>query len=178
MKVSETHNLLTCYPEVAKSIDFDATVKAWLQNSKKYVYAPCLESCFKITPGTSRHAIFKCLKNSEHNNWDARINVRTYGVGCPQCYANNRASQKEKDFENELVRILQLKDNEYKTNISLIPSFNKNSQRKLELDFVCEKLGIAVEFNGKYWHNNKIIKNKGFLLISTITTSLNKLIKS
>lgn len=25
---------------------------------------------------------------------------------------------------------------------------------------MCEKLGIAVEFNGKYWHNNKIIKNK------------------
>lgn len=61
MKVSETNNLLVCYSDVAKSIDFDATMKVWEQSPKKYVYAPNLESCFKIAPKTGKRAIFKCL---------------------------------------------------------------------------------------------------------------------
>ena len=32
---SKENNLLVCYPEVAESIDFDATAKAWEKNSKK-----------------------------------------------------------------------------------------------------------------------------------------------
>ena len=130
MKISETHNLLMCYPEVAKSIDFDATMKAWTQNPKKYIYAPCLEYCFKIAPGTTKHAIFKCLKNPEHDNWDSSIRHRTNGVCCPQCAANKRASQEEKDFENELVKILHLKDNEYKTNVKIVPNFKKKMLNK------------------------------------------------
>lgn len=73
MKVSETHNLLTCYSEVAKSIDFDATIKAWKQNPKKYAHITYLEDCFKIAPASKKCAIFKCLKNPEHNNWNTTI---------------------------------------------------------------------------------------------------------
>ena len=86
MKVSETYNLLTCYPEVAKSIDFDATIKAWEKEPKKYAHVICLEDCFKIAPKTEKRAIFKCLKNPEHNNWDTIIFSRTsMNNGCPQC---------------------------------------------------------------------------------------------
>lgn len=58
MNVSATNNLLTCYPEVARSIDFDATVEAWTQNPKKYVYVPCLEYCFKIATGGGENTLF------------------------------------------------------------------------------------------------------------------------
>ena len=73
MKVSETHNLLACYPEVAKSIDFKATIKAWEKEPKKYARITCLEDCSKITPASRKRAIFKCLKNPEHDNWYTRI---------------------------------------------------------------------------------------------------------
>ena len=159
--VSKENNLLGCYPEVAKSIDFYKTAKAWEQNPKKYVHVTCLEDCFKIAPSTNKRAIFKCLKNPQHDNWDAIIHSRTLlGADCPQCAANKTASNEEKDFRDELVKILQLKDNEYKTNVKIIPSFKTDFRNNLELDFVCEKLGIAVEFNGTYWHSNEVIENK------------------
>ena len=160
--VSKENNLLVCYPEIAKSIDFNATIKAWEQNPKKYVYVSCLADCNKIAKKTGKHAIFKCLKNPNHDNWDAVIHNRIYSIhSCPQC-ANSCISKEEKVFKNELVKILQLKSNEYKTNTRIIPNFKKNIKNKLELDFVCKKLGIAVEFNGTYWHSDKVIrKNRG-----------------
>ena len=164
---SKENNLFNCYPEVAKSIVFDKTMKAWDKNPKKYVHITCLEDCLQILPGTKKRAIFKCLKNPEHDNWDTRIKCRTGGNGCPQCAANKTASNEEKAFKNELVKILQLKDNEYKTNVKIIhsfkekiPNFKTDFRNKLELDFVCEKLKIAVEFNGTYWHSNEVIENK------------------
>ena len=159
-RLKNNNNLLICYPELAKSIDFDATMKAWEKNPKKYIYVTCLEDCLQITPRTCKRAIFKCLKNPEHDNWDAIINNRTFlRRGCPECAGH--VSKEEKVFRNELVKILHLKDNEYETNVRIIPSFNKNSKCKLELDFICKKLGIAIEFNGKYWHSDKIIKKLG-----------------
>ena len=155
---SKENNILICYPEVAKSIDFDATIKSWEKEPKKYIHITCLEDCYKITPKCNKRAIFKCLDNPKHNNWDTKIGNRTVGCGCPQCAVNNCVSQEEKSFKNELVKILQLKDDEYKTNVRIIHNFQKNVKAKLELDFVCEKLGIAVEFNGEYWHSDKVIK--------------------
>ena len=157
--ISNTYSFLACYPEVAKSIDFKATIKAWEKEPKKYIHTTCLEDCNKITPKTKKRAIFKCLKYPEHDNWDTTISNRTNkGNGCPQC-AHNCVSREEKIFKNELVKILQLKDNEYKTNARIIPNFKKNVKAKLELDFVCEKLRIAVEFNGTYWHSDKVIRS-------------------
>lgn len=157
--LSKANNLLTCYPEIAKSINFEATMKAYLKNPKKYAHVTCLEDCYKITPKTNKRAIFKCLKNPKHDNWDTIINNRTsLGNGCPQCANANSVSKEEKTFKNELVKILYLRDNEYKTNVRIIPNFKKNIKNKLELDFVCEKLAIAIEFNGIYWHSNKFIK--------------------
>ena len=156
---SKENNLLIYYPEISKSINFDETIKAWEKEPKKYAHITCLEDCSKIAPKTRKRVIFKCLKNPEHDNWDTRISSKTcLNHGCPQCVVNNSVSKEEKFFKNELVKILQLKSNEYKTNIRIIPNFKKNSNRKLELDFVCEKLGIAVEFNGAYWHSDKNIK--------------------
>ena len=132
-----------CYPDVAKSIDFDATRKAWKKDSKKYACITCLKDCSKIAPNTNKRAIFKCLKNPEHDNWDTKIDSRTYrGNNCPECGVGN-ISQEERTFKNKLVKILQLKNNEYKANVRIIPNFKKNVKRKLELDFVCEKLGIS-----------------------------------
>ena len=161
-KPDKDNNLLKLYQAIAESIDFKQTIEANKKDNKHYSSVTCLADCAYTSPYSNKRAIFKCLKNPEHNNWDATINSRTsLGRGCPQC-ANNRVSKEEKSFKNELVKILQLKSNEYKTNVRIIPSFNKNSKQKLELDFVCEKLGIAVEFNGAYWHSDKVIrKTKG-----------------
>ena len=157
-RLKNNNNLLDNYPEVAKHIDFDATIKAWEKEPKKYAHITCLEDCFKIVPRTHKRAIFKCLNNSEHDNWDTTISNRTLSKqGCPQC-ANSCVSREEKNFKNELIKILQLKDCEYETNVRIIPNFKKNVKRNLELDFVCEKLGIAVEFNGTYWHSDKVIR--------------------
>ena len=158
---SKENNLLTCYSEVARSINFDATIKAYEKEPKKYVYASRLKDCSKIIPKTEKRAIFKCLKNPKHNNWDASIYSRTkLNSGCPQCAVNKCVSKEEKSFKKELIKILCLKNNEYKTNARIIPNFKKNVKRKLELDFVCEKLGITVEFNGTYWHSDKIINER------------------
>lgn len=42
----------------------------------------------------------------------------------------------------------------------MLPTFKENSDSKLELDFVCEKFNIAIEFNGEYWHSDKIVRQK------------------
>ena len=158
-KPDKNSNLLKFYPKIAESIDFKQTIESNKKDNKNYSDVTCLADCAYTSPHSGKRAIFKCLENPEHNNWDTTINSRTLGHGCPQCAANC-ISKEEKLFKNELVKILQLKDNEYKTNVRIIPNFKKNVKNKLELDFVCEKLGIAVEFNGTYWHSDKVIREE------------------
>lgn len=157
---SETHNLLVEYPEVAKSIDFKKTMQKWQENPQKYVYANCLQDCSKILPGSEKRAIFRCLKSKDHNTWDSEISNRTNGCGCPTCASARSVSNEEKAFKNELVKLMRLKKSEYKVNVKILPTFKENCDSKLELDFVCEKFNIAIEFNGEYWHSDRMVRQK------------------
>lgn len=157
---SKTHNLLAEYPEIAKSIDFKQTMQKWQENPRKYVRVSCLQDCNKILPGSEKRAIFRCLKNKNHCAWDSEISNRTNGCGCPTCASARSVSNEEKAFKNALVKLMRLKKSEYKTNVKILPTFKKNSDSKLELDFVCVKFNIAIEFNGEYWHSDKIVRQK------------------
>ena len=157
---SKTHNLLAEYPEIAKCIDFTQTMQKWQEDPKKYVYASCLQDCSKILPGSEKRAIFRCLENKNHCVWDSKINNRTTGYGCPTCASARSVSNEEKAFKNALVKLMHLKKSDYKTNVKILPTFKENSDSKLELDFVCEKFNIAIEFNGEYWHSDKMVRQK------------------
>lgn len=157
---SKTHNLLAEYPEIAKSIDFKQTMQKWRENPQKYINVSCLQDCDKILPGSEKRAIFRCVKSKNHCAWDSEISNRTNGCGCPTCASARSVSNEEKAFKNALVKLMRLKKSEYKANVKILPTFKENSDSKLELDFVCEKFNIAIEFNGEYWHSDKMVRQK------------------
>lgn len=166
-RVNSNHNLLVNFPEIAGMIDFEKTLEAWKQDKVKYVHLTCLADCSKITPGTHKYAVFQCPKIQKHV-WSASINsltsVNTNGE-CPLCSINN-VSKEEEEFKAQLVKLLNLQYDDYDENVKIIPNYNNKTKTKFELDFVCKKLGIAVEFNGTYWHSDKVLnKNHGLSAI-------------
>ena len=76
-KPDKDNNLLKLYQAIAESIDFKQTIEANKKDNKHYSSVTCLADCAYTSPYSNKRAIFKCLKNPEHNNWDATINSRT-----------------------------------------------------------------------------------------------------
>jgi len=101
-----------------------------------------------ITYGSNLEAIWVCSKDHE---WTARVCSRTRAksTGCPECSLKNFQSKGEREI------------------VSFIDSLGVSGQTSVrdviapyELDFYSESLGIAVEFNGDYFHSESIIKER------------------
>ncbi|MDP7207774.1 MAG: zinc-ribbon domain-containing protein [Candidatus Bathyarchaeota archaeon] len=72
MKLSPTYNLAALHPKLAK--EWHLTRNGDL-------------TLYQVTPGSSRKVWWRC---SQEHEWEAAINSRTSGNGCPECYKEDR----------------------------------------------------------------------------------------
>ena len=99
----------------------------------------------------SDHGIFK-------QTFCAHIHKQT---GCPHCGTLNRAKYRGSSApENEIYDFLNI------LNVLVIKN-DRNLIYPLELDFVLPDYNIAIEFNGLYWHSEKMGKGRQYHLNKT-----------
>lgn len=98
-----------------------------------------------ISGGGSVRVWWKCIQG---HSWETVVSNRTKnGAGCPSCVFHNSKHE---------VKILEVLQGLTESKIlhscwSVIP--------KYELDFYIPELGLAIEYNGEYWHSNKVIES-------------------
>jgi hypothetical protein len=119
----------------------------------------------EITPGSDYVALWRCKKGHE---WKATIGNRTRGTGCPFCKPHK--SKKELKIYSELEAL-----------------FGAELGKKIagsEADIYLPSMDIAIEYDGVYWHKNKIesdnrknrvFNNNGVKLLRVRESGLNKI---
>lgn len=128
----------------------------------RVVYSNCLATLYpeiaeqwhpakngKLTPrdvpsGATRKVWWKCPKGDDHE-WQATINHRTQGTGCPKC--NPAYSIPELRIYSELKAIFD------------------NVQHRIiiqgrEVDIFIPEFNIGIEYDGVYWHQDKHEKDQ------------------
>lgn len=98
---------------------------------------------------------WKCVHDDSHPAWEAAVNVRAgkqwgrLGVLCAVCVSEGRGSAGERELASFVEEVAGARGFEVQRNVrGLIP--------RLELDLVVPGLGVAFEFNGVYWHSDRI----------------------
>lgn len=97
-----------------------------------------------LSAGSAYRALWTCLRNPIHPDWEAGVNDRVRGRGCPACAAQNFSSAPEQ----EIVDILDALNIEYIRN-------HRSFANLGELDIFIPSHMFAIEFNGIYWHSEK-----------------------
>ena len=137
-KTSKTNNLVLSFPNIAKEWH---PIKNGDKKPEDY------------RPHSSKKVWWKCPKDKTHE-YQSIINNRTKGFGCPYC-SGSGTSEPE-------VRIF--------CELSYLIGSEKVVWRKRidgnELDIFISKYNLGIEFDGSYWHKEKlkfdIDKNKLF----------------
>lgn len=96
-----------------------------------------------VMPNSNKKAWWVCSKGHE---WQATINSRNNGNGCPVCSAEQKTSFPE------YVLVYYLR----KYGLEAIHLFKENGY---ELDIYIPAKRVAIEYDGYYWHNNKEIND-------------------
>lgn len=128
-KVVLSNCLATKYPEIAKE---------WHPIKNKDL------TPFDVPPSTARKVWWKCLKHDDHI-WQATVNHRTNGTGCPKC--NPAYSIPELRIFCELKTIFP--DVQHRAIV-----------KKNEIDIFIPSLKFGIEYDGVYWHADKVEKDK------------------
>lgn len=119
-----------------------------------------------LTIKSHKNIWWKCKKG---HSWQAIIANRTRGNNCPYC--NSQVSKNELRIYSELKHFFN-------------PIGLKRKINNLECDILLNDLNIAIEYDGVYWHKNKVIsdkrkniglKNAGILLIRVREIGLSKI---
>lgn len=126
-KVCESNCLTTIRPDLAKEWNF----------AKNDLLSPN-----NVTSKSNKKVWWKCELNHE---WQARVSDR-WKAGCPKCYLTPR-SLPEILIMFELMRFFTINANNHKLNIN-----NLN----YDVDIIIENLKLIIEYDGSYWHKNKI----------------------
>jgi len=140
-KTTESNSLFVTNPELEKYRDYE----------KNITITP--DSINKWSPKRVRR---KCLNNENHE-WQRKVKYMVKNSECPLC--NNRwKSRPEIAILYELKSIFnEIKPNWEKLNINW---------KNYNLDIYIESLNLIIEFDGYYYHKNKlnndILKNKIF----------------
>jgi hypothetical protein len=92
-----------------------------------------------VPPGTAKMVWWKCPKGDNHE-WQATINHRTHGTGCPKC--NPAYSIPELRIFSELKAIFE--DVQHRVIIQM-----------REVDIFLPGFNIGIEYDGVYWHQDK-----------------------
>ena len=96
-----------------------------------------------VTPNSNRKVWWICNKG---HTWQATVDHRNRGVGCPICNSERHTSFPE------YILIFYLK----KYGLEVIHSYNGNGY---ELDVYIPEKKVAIEYDGYYWHKNKTNKD-------------------
>ncbi|PJD93230.1 MAG: hypothetical protein CK424_03320 [Legionella sp.] len=138
-KVVNSTSLATLYPEIAKQ---------WHPTRNGDLTAK------DFTAGVGKKVWWKCPKGDDHE-WEATINHRTSGTGCPKC--NPAYSIPELRIFSELKAIFS----EVQHRVII---------QNYEVDIFIPAFNIGIEFDGVYWHQDKHEKDleKNLALSSTI----------
>jgi hypothetical protein len=101
----------------------------------------------KISPGSHKAAWWVCLNG---HRWSAQIKTRVkLGYGCLAC--SSAVSGLEKELR------------EYVESLGVTCVYNTRKLiSPLEIDIYCETVGVAIEFNGAYWHSEGAGKDKNY----------------
>lgn len=99
---------------------------------------------FDVAPSAQRKVWWKCPKGDDHV-WEATVNHRATGTGCPKC--------------NPVWSIPELKIySELKT---IFPNIQHRAILEgYEIDIYIPHLRIGIEYDGVYWHQDKLKKDK------------------
>jgi hypothetical protein len=114
-----------------------------------------------VTYGSEKKVWWQCLKNPEHI-WKSNIYSRSEGNGCPHCAKHLKTSFPEQFLYFYLKKIFNEAENG-----------SKISNSRKEMDIYIPSLNFAIEYDGKFYHQDaerdkekdKIIHKKGYLLI-------------
>ncbi len=93
-----------------------------------------------VTPNSSKKVWWKCKKGHQ---WQTTIHHRSRGEGCPICNSERRTSFPE----YALVYYLE------KHGLRTLHTYKKKGY---ELDVYIPSLNVAVEYDGYYWHKDKV----------------------
>jgi hypothetical protein len=138
-KVVNSNSLETLYPEIAKQWHLTKNGKLTPKD---------------VPASTAKKVWWKCPKGDDHE-WQATVNHRTNGTGCPKC--NPAYSVPELRIFCELKAIF--------------PGVQHRAiLGKHEVDIFIPELKFGIEYDGIYWHKDKHEKDleKNSALSSTI----------
>jgi hypothetical protein len=124
-KASKGHNLLLKFPSVAKE---------WHKSKNK-------KTPEEYPPSSNQSVWWECQKGHE---WQATINNRTSGRGCPTC--SNKSSRNEVRILTELKSIFE----------SVV---SRHKIEGFEVDVFIPEFDCAVEYDGCYWHSESFKKD-------------------
>ena len=156
------NDLASCYPDLVNS-EWD-----WIKNNKNGLKP------YDITSGSTMKAWWKCSHNNSHS-WYATVSKRVKGQGCPKC--SHRISKQEDEVADYINDYLQAMQANYKNmkytmfrsikfkkvyemlhiNTDDVLSNSLQSHLLKELDIYIPELGLAVEYDGDYWHDDSVM---------------------
>ncbi|MDD5902392.1 MAG: zinc-ribbon domain-containing protein [Oscillospiraceae bacterium] len=96
-----------------------------------------------VLPNSNKKVWWRCNKGHE---WQATINSRNKGVGCPICNSERKTSFPEYAIEYYLT----------KYGLDVIHSYKEHGY---ELDIYIPSRKTAIEYDGYFWHMNKTKKD-------------------
>jgi len=134
-RVSVTNSLETQFPDIAREFDV----------SRNQPLTPK-----SVTYATGKKVWWRCSINPKHR-WRAVVSNRTTGgQGCPHCVMAPR-SRREIFLATELAHLYQAELGDHKI---------ISTGRILDADIIIRSHKLVVEYDGSYWHQNKIQKDK------------------
>jgi len=129
-------------PKTGSSLadSFPELVKDW---HPKNNYSP-----YDYKVKSNKKVFWKCHKNSEHE-WETTISNRTEGNDCPYCSILPR-SKSEIRLAFELKSFFEIDIDDHKIKIG---------DKLLDLDIKIPSLNLVIEFDGSFWHKEKMDKD-------------------
>ena len=99
----------------------------------------------EVTIGSGKRLLWMCSNDHE---WESTVANRSSGYGCPKC----SGSKMEENLAGLIKTLLP-------ENITIIRN-DRQLIKPYELDILIPELNLAFEFNGDYWHSDKVIRKK------------------
>lgn len=99
----------------------------------------------EVTSSSGKKLLWIC---SNCHDWEATPSHRSKGRGCPRCYG----SKMEENLAGLIKTLLPKNTPIIRNDRQLIKPY--------ELDILIPELNLAFEFNGDYWHSDKMIRKR------------------
>lgn len=97
-----------------------------------------------VRPGSSKKVWWKCIRGNDHI-WKTSVKDRVSGTGCPKCNPSTSAP--------ELRIFCELK--------AIFPSTQHRAIISgFEVDIYIPELNFGIEYDGSYWHQDKMLKDQ------------------